>query len=1055
MNLNKNSLFSLIILLLSIPFCMATTIGGVGADYANLKLAVLAINNGSLTGNIVLQITGNTTEPSACTINESGVGAANYSHITIYPTVACTINGNFNSGVIVLNGADSVTIDGRINQSGTSKDLTIINESQGVASSTIIFQNSATNNLVQFTNIKGATTSPDLGVVSFLSPGTGGGTGNDFNTITHCDITGTSNTPRYCIYGNGTQVSGSDFNDHIDISYNRIYDFYYTSATPGVTSAGIQIAGFASDWEIHHNSIYQTQNRTAGWLFFMFIATTGGAMNISYNIIGGMDEFGNGQYDGDKTQILIFSASTVVQSLITFNTIRGIKANFNSVTYSQAIKFTGKIHFNYNTNGGADINNGIVHKSTTSIAYYIQGADSSIFDHNSFENFSSSSQEMQAVISNALKVNHNVFKNLNTGNVVSGSDTVTNCVFRNTKSNCISGAVYVGNNNIRGTSYDTGANHYVISGTTIENNVVINIQGSSSKTTIFNGSNVFNNFAFVDTTISGNIIGIEPNSFYNYVNNNIIVLKYSSSTDVYDIARGIFIDPSSSNAIYNIYHNTIFIEGKFYSTIPSQRSSCIDKTSTVFCTLNMMNNILEINNTGGAGNLFCYNGRLTQYLNIDYNDYYTNGNNAYIAVNSTNNQLYSTLLSWQAITAQEANAVALDPVFVNLNQANAAGFIPQEILPGSYIASVPNDYFNNIRPATPTIGAIENGACAPIQLNSTINACQNYTLGNQTFTTSGTYTVTIDGIGSCDTIYTLNLTIENLAIAPTISASGATTFCQGGSVLLSGNNNGVWNNNSNLSSISVASAGDYFVLASNTCGTDTSNIITISIDPLPQPSAITALGSIVFCDGDSVILNGNTGGVWNTNQTSSNLTVYTTGSYYVTNQNNCGSVNSNIIDVIANPLPNSNVSLSGITLIASNTTASYQWIDCNSLTNIAGATNQNYTPINNGDYAVIVTQNACADTSICTNVIVTEVLINTSNVEINISPNPVKDIVYLSKINGIMKASIFNALGQIVLSQTISKVEESINMSEFNKGIYFLQLSSQNQSIKTFKLVKD
>jgi len=1055
MKLIKNLITLIALLLLSKSLTLATTVGGVGADYANLKLAVLAINNGTLTGNIVLQITGNTTEPSASTINESGTGAASYNHIAIYPTVTCTINGNFNSAVIVLNGADSVTIDGRINQSGTSKDLTIVNESQGVASATIIFQNSATYNVVQYTNIKGASTSPDLGVVSFLSPGTGGGTGNDYNTITHCDITGATNTPRYCIYGNGTQVSGSDFNDHIDISYNRIYDFYYTSTTPGVTSAGIQIAAFASDWEIHHNSIYQTQNRTAGWVFFFNIITTGGAMNISYNMIGGLDEFGNGQYNGDKTQILIFTTSTVVPSFINYNTIRGIKANFNSGTYSQAMKFTGKIHFNHNTNGGADINNGIVHKSTTSIAYYIQGADSSIFDYNTFENFSATSQVLQAVISNAIRANYNVFKNLNTGSIVSGSDTVMHCIFRNTNSNCTSGCIYVAYNNIRGTAYDAGTTHYVISGITIENNIVHNIQGSSGSTTIFNGSKVFSNFAYVDTAITGNIIGIEPNSFNNYVNNNIIVLKYSSTTDVYAIARGIFIDPSSTNAIYNIYHNTIYIEGKFYSTLASQRSSCIDKTSTTFCTLNMMNNILEINNTNGAGNLFCYNGRLTQYLNIDYNNYYANGNNAYIAVNSTNNQLYSTLLSWQAITAQEANAVALDPVFVNLNQSNAAGFIPQEIMPCNYIATVPDDYFDNVRPATPTMGAIENGACAPILINSSITACQSYTLGNQTFTSSGTYTINIDGPGSCDTIKTINLTIENLPLSPAISAGGPTTFCQGESVLLYGNSNGMWNDNTNLSSIMVANAGNYFITLSNSCGIDTSNIITVIVNPNPTASTINALGNTTFCDGDSVVLSGNNGGIWNTGDTTNTLIIHNTGSYYVTNQNNCGTVSSNLIGVTVNPIPNTNVSLTGITLSAFAIPAIYQWFDCNNQSNIGNATNQNYTPTNNGDYAVIINQNGCIDTSICTTVVLTDMVLNTFENDIEIFPNPVKDKIQLRNINGTLNANIINNLGQIVLSQTMNKTQESIDMSSLNKGIYFIQLSSQHQSIKTIKLVKE
>lgn len=72
----------------------------------------------------------------------------------------------------------------------------------------------------------------------------------------------------------------------------------------------------------------------------------------------------------------------------------------------------------------------------------------------------------------------------------------------------------------------------------------------------------------------------------------------------------------------------------------------------------------------------------------------------------------------------------------------------------------------------------------------------------------------------------------------------------------------------------------------------------------PVASTISATGSTTFCQGGNVTLTGNNGGTWNTNAISSSITTNTSGNYFVTNFNSCGSVTSNQINVTVNPLPN-------------------------------------------------------------------------------------------------------------------------------------------------------
>jgi len=83
---------------------------GSGGNYATLKAAFDAINAGTITGAITLQIISNTTETATASLNVSG-GSVSYTSVLIYPTATgYTISGNINTPLITLNGANNITI---------------------------------------------------------------------------------------------------------------------------------------------------------------------------------------------------------------------------------------------------------------------------------------------------------------------------------------------------------------------------------------------------------------------------------------------------------------------------------------------------------------------------------------------------------------------------------------------------------------------------------------------------------------------------------------------------------------------------------------------------------------------------------------------------------------------------------------------------------------------------------------------------------------------------------------------------------------------------------
>lgn len=112
----------------------ATTASAANGTYSTLYAAFAKIGTAQDGMDIVVTLSAGTTEPSW----GSSLGAGNWKSVTIYPTAPGVIVKNIVSGnnpIIWLNGADNVTIDGRVNQAGTTPDMIIdLFSSNGVAS---------------------------------------------------------------------------------------------------------------------------------------------------------------------------------------------------------------------------------------------------------------------------------------------------------------------------------------------------------------------------------------------------------------------------------------------------------------------------------------------------------------------------------------------------------------------------------------------------------------------------------------------------------------------------------------------------------------------------------------------------------------------------------------------------------------------------------------------------------------------------------------------------------------------------------------------------------
>ncbi|WP_306352503.1 T9SS-dependent choice-of-anchor J family protein [Flavobacterium sp. '19STA2R22 D10 B1'] len=68
-------------------------------------------------------------------------------------------------------------------------------------------------------------------------------------------------------------------------------------------------------------------------------------------------------------------------------------------------------------------------------------------------------------------------------------------------------------------------------------------------------------------------------------------------------------------------------------------------------------------------------------------------------------------------------------------------------------------------------------------------------------------------------------------------------------------------------------------------------------------------------------------------------------------------------------------------------------------------------------------------------------------------PNPVKDVLNLSYAENISSVSVYNLLGQEVMTRTINANQAQLDMSALVKGVYLVNVNSENLT-KTVKVVK-
>ncbi|GAA4411766.1 hypothetical protein GCM10023187_38040 [Nibrella viscosa] len=228
-------------------------------------------------------------------------------------------------------------------------------------------------------------------------------------------------------------------------------------------------------------------------------------------------------------------------------------------------------------------------------------------------------------------------------------------------------------------------------------------------------------------------------------------------------------------------------------------------------------------------------------------------------------------------------------------------------------SSLNDAFFANAQPFSPAPSPAVSVACADNNsLRLTVNgnfSSINWNTGENSQTIvrgPGYYQAKVkDGLGN--TLFSAPVRVSD---APSIAASGPTTFCAGGSVTLRANytNNITWSNNFNGSQQTVNSPGSFFLKYRDVSGCEfTSGTINVAVNPLPAPPSVNADGPTTFCQGESTFLAANAGFSynWSNGDRGPRIEVRSPGTYSATatDQNGCTSPPSSTINIVVNPLP--------------------------------------------------------------------------------------------------------------------------------------------------------
>lgn len=321
--------------------------------------------------------------------------------------------------------------------------------------------------------------------------------------------------------------------------------------------------------------------------------------------------------------------------------------------------------------------------------------------------------------------------------------------------------------------------------------------------------------------------------------------------------------------------------------------------------------------------------------------------------------------------------------------------------------------------------------------------------------TAGTYTVTVTDVNSCSTTQTLTIT-SPAQLAVTANAT-ATTVCAGTMVTLTGSGSATTYTWDNLvidgGAFPATATTTYMVTGSNVSGCTNTDMITITVNPLPTVNANASATSV--CAGTMVTLTGSgtlSTYAWDNNETNGvAFPADSTTLYTVTATDGLGCSTTDSVLVTVNALPTVTFSMSQGSICQDDASLNLTGLPSGGTFSGPGVTGSTFDPSSLSGLQMIVytytDSNSCVGTSsdgvtvdACVGVVENGALLT----NVTVYPNPTigdftLDLGYVPE--QAVTVEVFNSLGQTVEAFTMTSDKVQINLSEVQGGIYMIRIT--------------
>ena len=410
---------------------------------------------------------------------------------------------------------------------------------------------------------------------------------------------------------------------------------------------------------------------------------------------------------------------------------------------------------------------------------------------------------------------------------------------------------------------------------------------------------------------------ITHNSIESSATSNFVYPFYMYYCDAASSARGLVANNmiTTGNASYTGTNYGMYVYYSGYQNIYNNSVNIVNGSTSsgaLYLYNGGANNVKNNTFTNFGGGYAAYVYGTYSINEMDNNNLFTSGTILAYYDNSNTN----TLAAWQTASGYDANSMSVNPGYYSEFDLHVCSDSLNNA--GTPLALVTDDIDGQMRNvATPDIGADEFaplglpgfvGADEVICTGATVNLYAGapsddvlWSTGDTTnmlaVTTPGTYTVSV--IGACGIAFdTVVISASALTFTGYLMAD-TTTFCAGGSALLTSNMPATtysWTGGSSNDSLVVTTGGVYTLNITDACGSGTESIsITVNTVPVASYTTVNSFLTVAFTN-TSVSGGGSPTYLWNfgdgTTSTAMNPThVYTTINTFtvtLTVTNDCG-----------------------------------------------------------------------------------------------------------------------------------------------------------------------